>query len=277
MSVTTWARAWAVQRRDGMVLGFTDHDGELRFEDMLFRPDRGMSARSLVQAVGLSVDNSEAEGALSDDAISETDLRAGRWDGAGVRLWEVDWRDVTRRRLLFRGRLGEIVRSSGVFRAELRGLSDALAGSDGRVFQRGCSARLGDRECRVRLSAPGFSVELELAEAVEGGVFRFAGGADFAGGWFGHGEIEVMNGDAAGLRGAIRRDVVLPGGGRQVGLWSSLPVAPRPGDRIRLVAGCDKSAATCRAKFANFINFRGFPHLPSEDWLMAPEAGGRRG
>ena len=40
-----------------------------------------------------------------------------------------------------------------------------------------------------------------------------------------------------------------------------------PGDLIRLEAGCDKRAETCRAKFANFLNFRGFPHIPGEDWL----------
>ena len=33
----------------------------------------------------------------------------------------------------------------------------------------------------------------------------------------------------------------------------------------------------CLNKFNNFVNFRGFPHLPSEDWIMAPQAGSRRG
>jgi uncharacterized phage protein (TIGR02218 family) len=44
---------------------------------------------------------------------------------------------------------------------------------------------------------------------------------------------------------------------------------------VRLEAGCDKRAETCRLKFANFLNFRGFPHLPGEDWLTAvPKAEG---
>jgi uncharacterized phage protein (TIGR02218 family) len=43
---------------------------------------------------------------------------------------------------------------------------------------------------------------------------------------------------------------------------------------MRVSAGCDKSAATCRAKFSNLLNFRGFPHLPGEDWVTAyPKAG----
>ena len=106
MTATTIARAWMVRRADGMVLGFTDHDAVLTFEGVRFRPDHGMSARALVQATGLSVDNSEAEGALSDDAITEKDVLAGRWDGAEVRMWEVDWTDLTARRLVFAGSLG---------------------------------------------------------------------------------------------------------------------------------------------------------------------------
>jgi uncharacterized phage protein (TIGR02218 family) len=42
-----------------------------------------------------------------------------------------------------------------------------------------------------------------------------------------------------------------------------------PGDLVRLSAGCDLRAVTCREKFGNFRNFRGFPHVPSEDWITA--------
>jgi uncharacterized phage protein (TIGR02218 family) len=41
------------------------------------------------------------------------------------------------------------------------------------------------------------------------------------------------------------------------------------GDRVRLVAGCDRRDETCRGKFRNFMNFRGFPHVPDEDWITA--------
>ncbi len=50
-------------------------------------------------------------------------------------------------------------------------------------------------------------------------------------------------------------------------------IAPAAGDRVKLVAGCDKRASTCRLKFLNYANFRGFPHLPPEDWLIAPQVG----
>ncbi len=79
---TMTCRAWVVSRRDGTVLGFTDHDRDLSVAGVTCRANTGMTARALQQTTGLSVDNSEAVGALSDAAVSEGGIRAGRYDGA---------------------------------------------------------------------------------------------------------------------------------------------------------------------------------------------------
>lgn len=271
MSTTTQARAWAISRKDGLLLGFTDHDRPLSFEGIDFRPESGLSARAVMQSTGLSVDNSEAEGALTDDAITEADLMAGLWDGAELRMWEVDWTATDDRRLVFRGTLGEVSRSGGAFRAELRGLSEPLNQMRGRRFHPRCSAALGDAQCRVNLDDPAFGGEAVI-DAIDGnGRLTLSDLGAFADGWFERGTIEVISGPATGLRGQIKNDLVLPGGARALDLWSDLGLAPVVGDRVRLRAGCDKHAATCRAKFGNFLNFRGFPHLPSEDWLLSPD------
>ncbi len=248
--VTTIARAWSVARRDGVVLGFTDHDAALSFAGVRFAADGGMTAQALQAGNGLAVDNSEALGVLSHDAIRAEDLRAGRYDGAEVTLWEVNWADPAARRILFRGTLGEITEAGAAFRAELRGTAEALGQPVGRVFQRDCAAVLGDAACGVDLGAPGYRVEAVVAAAEDDRVLRFA--------------------PVAGV--AADR---IAGGDRVVELWQGLRAPVAAGDRVRLVAGCDKRAATCKAKFQNFSNFRGFPNLPSEDWLMSyPAAGG---
>ncbi|MFN7158060.1 MAG: phage BR0599 family protein, partial [Erythrobacter cryptus] len=41
----------------------------------------------------------------------------------------------------------------------------------------------------------------------------------------------------------------------------------QPGTRIELREGCDHTIATCAARFANAINFRGEPFLPGNDLL----------
>jgi uncharacterized phage protein (TIGR02218 family) len=160
--VTTLCRAWVVSLSDGTTMGFTDHDRDLSFEGIEFRADSGLTALALQQSTGLSVDNTEAIGALSDKAISEADIEAGKYDGATVQCWQLNWSDVAQRRLLFRGYIGEIRRNGGAFEAELLGLADLLNQPRGRVFHTPCSAVLGDDLCRKDVSTPGYQTEAEI-------------------------------------------------------------------------------------------------------------------
>lgn len=272
---TTVARAWAVERTDGLVLGFTDHDRALHFDGIEFKPESGMTAKAVVQSTGLSVDNSESYGALSSDAITEEDILAGRYDRAQVRVWIVNWAAPDQRQMIFRGHIGEISRSSGGFTAELRGLSEALGQEYGRIYHPRCSAVLGDRSCRFDLEREGYVVELTV-ETVEGDArFRFSQLSGYQARWFEKGCLRVLSGKAEGLFGVIKNDRILASGERSVELWQRIGAAIRPGDMVRLEAGCDRRAETCRLKFNNFLNFRGFPHIPGEDWLMSyPVRGG---
>lgn len=270
---TTVARCWRVTRGDGVVLGFTDHDRDLAFDGTVFVAGAGLGARALSQTTGLAVDNTEAVGALSDAAITEGDLLAGRFDGAAVEAWLVNWADVAQRMRQFRGTIGEVSQAGGAFQAELRGLTELLNQPQGRVYQAPCSAILGDARCRVDLSLPGYFEERVVEGVEEGRVFRFADFLGFDDRWFERGRLVVLTGAAAGLVEVVKNDR-LTGRGRVVELWQGLRAPVVVGDRIRLEAGCDRRAETCRLKFANFVNFRGFPHLPGEDWLAAvPRAG----
>ena len=281
--VTTTCRAWALVRADGMTLGFTDHDRDIAFDGIDFRADTGLTARTLQQGTGLAVDNSEALGALSDAAITETDIAAGRYDGAAVTAWLVNWQDVTQRQLLFRGALGEIRRAGGAFEAELRGLAEALNRPQGRVYQKSCSAVLGDADCTFDLTTPGSFADLTVETVEARQRFRFAALPGFAPGWFLEGTLRMTGGAAQGLSGVIRDDVTLPGGRQEIGLWQPLGAEVAPGDPLRLEAGCDKRLRTCIDKFDNVLNFQGFPDIPGDDWTITdparaprPDGGSRR-
>lgn len=264
---TTLAHAWAIMRTDGVVMGFTDHDRALEFDGVTFRPDTGLSAMALEQSTGLSVDNTEALGALSDGGISEADIDAGRFDGAEVVAWRVNWADVAQRVTLFRGHIGEIRRSDGAFRAEVRGLSEALNRPTGRVFQKPCAAVLGDGGCRFELNTPGYSYELAVDVVEDGRVFRFDGMPAFEEAWFKRGRLAVLSGDASGLSGGIKRDRI-EADQRVIELWEPIRATIAPGDQVRLEAGCDKRFETCRLKFGNVPNFQGFPDIPEDDWVF---------
>lgn len=265
---TTVCRAWAVRRRDGAVLGFTDHDRDLEFEGIRFGAESGLTARVLEQVTGMAPDNTEAMGVLSSDAIREDDIAAGRYDGAEVRVWQVNWADPSQRMLEFAGRTGDITRTGSAFRVELRGLTDVLNRTTGRIYQAGCDAALGDGRCRFDLSTPGYRCAAAIDWIEEGYRFGFSGLETFAPRWFERGRLTMLDGAAIGQVANIRRDQMI-GGRREISIWSAFGLAPSPGDHVELVVGCDKRAATCRDVFNNFVNFRGFPNIPGEDWLTS--------
>ncbi|SFD53751.1 DUF2163 domain-containing protein [Roseivivax sediminis] len=264
--LTTVARAWEVNRTDGVSFGFTDHDRDLTFAGRTFRADSGLTALALQQGTGLSVDNTEALGALSADAITEADIEAGRFDDAEVVAWLVNWADTSARKILFRGFIGEIRREEGAFHAELRGLAEKLNRPIGRVYQAPCTAVLGDAACGFDFAQPGYLWEGPLASAEDGRRFSLGAIGGFDPDWFRRGRFEVLEGPAAGLFGWVKRDETR-GSARVIELWEPIRAEIRPGDRVRVQAGCDKRMETCRLKFNNLLNFQGFPDIPGEDWL----------
>jgi uncharacterized phage protein (TIGR02218 family) len=262
---TTLCHCWRLQTEAGEAMGFTDHDRDLFFEDTLFEADAGFTATEIESSLGLSVDNLEASGALSSDKLSEARLAAGDFDNAAVSLWRVNWRDVSQRVLLKRGNLGEVTRGKDFFVAELRGLAHVLDQPRGRLFQHGCDAVLGDARCGVNLKARGAEAQVMSSSARL--KIEAAGVPGFAAGFFTHGTARFLSGPNAGRLGQIKVHRV-SGGAASLELWQALPYAPLPGDRMFLSPGCDKQFATCRDKFANTLNFRGFPHMPGDDVVM---------
>ena len=273
---TTVCRAWLVRRKDGETLGFTDHDCDLRFDGVLYAARSGLTAGALEKTNGMAVDNTEVLGALSDAAVSEDDIMAGRYDGAEVTVFLVNWANVTERSILFRGTFGEMTRSQGSFRVELRGLTEALNVRHGRVYHSDCGAVLGDAQCKVDLTAAEMSVVVPAQAVLEGRTIHLSALSDYTHGWFVDGQVLVLSGVGKGQTGRIKSDTRVSEA-RIIELWQTFGVRPQPGDQIRLVAGCDRRASTCRQKFGNFLNFRGFPHIPGEDWLRSnPSKNGRR-
>lgn len=266
---TTLCRCWRVKRRDGASMGFTDHDAPLEFEGTVFRASSGMTASAVELTTGLAVDNVDAIGALSDAGIKESDIKAGRYDRAEIEIWLVDWTLTDLRILLFAGSFGEIRRSDGAFEVEIRGLTEALNVAVGRSLHRTCDRRLGDEKCGVDLNAAEYSSEAAVAGLGLGAKINTEDLGSFARDWFGSGSILWLSGANSGLRSSIKGDARAGDGSRWIALWRepSEPVAV--GDRFRIFAGCDKQLSTCRMKFFNMLNFRGFPFIPGDDWVAA--------
>ena len=268
---TTLAQCWRVTRTDGAVLGFTEHDGVLSFGGTDFVPAHGLDGAEAPAKLGGQVDTSQVLGVLHADALAEDDILLGRYDGALVETWRVNWADVSQRVLLRRDSIGEIVREDGVFRAELRSAQQGLNARHGRVYQGLCDAELGDARCGVNASLhQGFA----MVEAIEDQHrLRVSGLAGFAAGWFSFGKAQWTLGRRDGLRDGVISHTRI-GGVDVLGFAVAVGEWVEIGDTLTARAGCDRRFATCQGKFANAVNFRGFPHIPGNDFVLRhPRAG----
>lgn len=263
--LTSAVLCWRMERRDGAAIGFTAHDRDIVREGIVYRAAPGMLPSAISQSDGFAADGLEIEGALTDAAIAEADLAAGRWDGASVFLFLIDWQEPEGEPLpIARGVLGDVAMRGGGFEAELKGPAAALDRPVVEQTSPECRATLGDRRCRVDMAG---RARITRIVAVEGeDAVRVA--STVPGNAHGYGRLRWIGGANSGLESAI-----LSSAGALVRLREPPHYRPAIGDAVELTEGCDKALATCAGRFGNAVNFRGEPHLPGMD-LLTRYAGG---
>ena len=262
--VTTLCHCWRVTRPDGTVLGFTEHDRDVRADGTTFLAGTGFSASRLEQSLGLSIDNVEAAGALSFAGITESDILAGRYDDAVVDLLLVDWGDPGTFVILSSGNIGEVKREGLAFTAELRGVAHRLNQKIGSAYSRTCEAQLGDARCQVDLTQATMRSTFTAMSGTAGRVIVASGLSGFADDWFTGGTLTFSSGSDAGIPFEVKSHR-RTSGIDQLELWLPPPFPIAAGDAGTVLAGCRKTLAVCGSKFDNIANFRGFPHIPGTD------------
>ncbi|MEM8799698.1 MAG: DUF2163 domain-containing protein [Pseudomonadota bacterium] len=253
-----------IVRRDGVVVSLTMHDRDLEIDHTLYRADPAFQPSQIETQADLTADNVEITGALSANAITAEDLRAGRYDFARVTLFLVDWRMPWKgNRVLHEGRFGDVQFDGYGFTAKLRSLKSALNDQITEAFSPECRADLGDHRCRADLrefrellvvSANLSPYEVEcLPEQLLPEAFLY-------------GRVRCIDGAAAGLTREIK--AVSEDSPPRFRLDRPFSPALVVGDLVEVQAGCDKRLATCRTRFKNLLNFRGEPHVPGIDALL---------
>ncbi|WP_342109275.1 DUF2163 domain-containing protein [Methylobacterium sp. SI9] len=259
--VTTLCRCWSLRRRDGLALGFTDHDRDLTVAGLVHLARTGLDAAEASAESGFAVSGGDVAGALSSLGLTEADIAGGLYDGAAVETWLVDWTNPETRLLLDLATIGEVRRDGDAFVAELRGLAHRLDAERGRTYRATCGADLGDGRCRVDLTA--WRTTGRVTAMPEPATLAAALAGDFPDGLFTGGRLAWIAGANAGHAADVRLQL-----GGLIELWTAPPRPVAVGDAFTLTAGCDKRLATCRDRFANAVNFQGFPHMPGNDTVM---------
>ncbi|GLS46614.1 DUF2163 domain-containing protein [Methylobacterium brachythecii] len=266
---TTLCHCWSLTRRDGLALGFTDHDRDLVIDGLTYAARTGLEAAEASAELGFAVGGGDVAGALSSAGIAPDDITAGLYDGASVETWLVDWSMPEARLLLDVATIGEIRRAGTAFVAELRGLMQQLDIEQGRLYRATCDAELGEPRCGIDLDDPRWRTGGTVIAMAGPSRLTVTLDGSFAEGWFAGGRLRWTSGANTGLDAGVRAQ----GRYGALDLWQPPAREVAPGDAFMLTAGCDKRFSTCREKFANSLNFQGFPHMPGNDFVIRPAPG----
>lgn len=253
----TAATFWRVFRKDGVTLGFTSHDRDLPFGGILHRSAPGMVPSAIRLTSDLSEENAGVEGALSHDAIGESDLAAGLYDEAAIEVGIVDWEKLDHL-VLYSGTLGRITDDRRGFSGELRSAKRVLEKDLVPRTSPTCRAVFCGRGC-------GLSANRFMQRVVVDGVdpdlnrIRVSGIStdDHR-----DGQIRFLDGPQTGIAFAI-----VGAEGEWLALDRPLSGALSDGTPAELLQGCDHTLITCANRFDNALNFRGEPFLPGNDLL----------
>lgn len=280
--VQTRARCVWIARRDGTVLGFTDHDRDLTIDltdisdvPVTFRADVGIMASDITLTTGLDADSVEISGPLGS-VVTRADVLGRRYNRAQIRMFDVDWNQTWPDVLaLMAGHIADVKIQGGRFVFEARSVADLYNQPIGRLITPYCTADFGDSQCGVALTNIAATVTAVTDD------FRFTLGGlagTYANDYFNLGTVVFLSGDLAGQEQVEVFDYV--GATGAVTLFAPLAASPSVGDTLYIRRGCSKirksddaTLPTCLT-YDNVINFRGFPDVPGSDqYLKYPVPG----
>ncbi|APG63812.1 hypothetical protein LPB140_11065 [Sphingorhabdus lutea] len=258
--LTSFCYIWQILRHDGIMLAFTSHDRNVAINGIDYHASSGLIPTSIDAALGLENNGPDVDGILSNNAITDADIRAGKWDYAQIKLAIADWDKKTiidDEMSIYH--MGAIRHDGHHFTAELEGISAALLYPIIPKTSPTCRARLGDAKCGINLNKYRCRAHIEK---IEGERIFITPAVQLTPHYLAHGSIKFLSGRSCGHKSAIWDNDV-----NSVKIVDMPYASAQVGDMILLTQGCPKSISACGDRFENAQNFRGEPFLPGNDLL----------
>lgn len=255
-----FATCWTIERLDGVTFRFTDHDNTLSVDGVSFTPGGTGNASARQRVEGVEPQNAEVRGAITSGLINEEELQAGRYRGAKVTEFVVDWRFPWAGKFSTNVYYVEETTFDGErWVAKLLGQKIKLQPKVGDLYTRTCRYDLGDADCGLNLGP------LTVAGTISTVLTdrrRFTTTLTNSDDYFVLGRMTFTSGANAGLRFDVKSYASASG---QIELQVQTPFAVAPGDAFSVYPGCDRRDSTCKTKFGNFLRFGGYPTIPGND------------
>ena len=261
-SVATFVR---IEAADGTIFGFTNHDVELTFVGVVYKPTPALERISMNQRGNAEVGNQEFAGGWVVD-LPEEDLGRGKYDDAVVSVFRADWRNPDAGIVsIFEGTLGLIQWTEDGFRADVHSLMRQLSRIIGIEVTAACRHNLfntnsGTTIGACQLSEASYATNTSVTAVTNTIEFELSGVSEVDG-YFANGLLSFTSGLNDGLDYEVKS---WNNTTKVIELFLPTRFIPSISDTVRVRAGCDKTAATCKSKFNNIVNFGGFPHIRNE-------------
>jgi uncharacterized phage protein (TIGR02218 family) len=265
---TTLATLFKVTRRDGTVLGFTDHDVDLVLSGVTYLSTSSYNRFNLNEGSDASAKTTELVGAI-DSVITRDDLERRLYDYATIQLLICNWESLSDgSMILATGAFGPVTIEEFQFRVEIRGMAKPLEDMGGEICGPGCRIDFGSAKC-----APGgfLADGTDINSLLQTGTVTATDGVKsitFSGmtdpSKPDGGNLTFLSGSNANMSAEIKtinwgtNTLLLQPGAL---LLANIQI----GDTFSYFPACDKIFFTCSTVYLNGLNFQGEPHAFNPD------------
>lgn len=266
--LTTLATCFRIELQDGRILGFTTNVRSVVFEDepSLIYETASASKTAFSSTNTMSVDNIDATILLDSDKITKQDLEKGVYDNSKIRVFRFDYSikpyNYNNIDKVVEGIVGEVTRNKNSYSTEFRSKTQFMQNTVVNVVAPTCRATLGDSKCRKDLTD--FTFYANISAVNDFTTFTIDLSTAKEDHYFAYGTVEFLSGESVGLIQEIKDNT-----GNLIKLQLPSVYTFAVNDQIKIIAGCDKKKATCKDKFNNVVNFRGFSFVPGLDNLIS--------
>jgi len=260
------------------LVSFTDNTSPIELDGIIYDPSTGFTKSAVSTDNTMAVDTIDLTGIIGTIGggmeITQGDVIAGRFDMAEIRVFQVNYEDLTMERMwLKRGWIGQVTVQDLIYTAEVRGMAQMLQVQTLELYSAGCRYDLGSSRCGFDLvngtlqdSSPA-TITGAVTHIIDNKSFKDTNRLETEDDDFKYGMITWTTGLNSGLKKEVEGYTFISS---TIDLVDAMPFSIQVGDEYIMNKGCDKSTEVtgCKKFYPDLKKFGGFPHLPGEDILL---------
>ncbi len=251
------ANIGVITRMDGTVIRFTEIDLPLTVDGDTYAVIPGLQVSAVKHTSNGEMPSCQIVGVYGGGLTFDAEaLDTGLFDGAAVQLYKVDRRDLSRKGLMFTGKISSIscdpIKHRFLF--DVKGPASGAKKIMTRKRAPMCQTGLGSTLCGVNLAS--YAVATTIATIPTAYTFTVTGSLAQATGYFNQGEL-VTSANVPLEIASWNQSV------QTITAYKQCSRILTVGMSITLYPGCDKTLTGVNGclKFSNALNFQGEPHF----------------